>query len=111
MVGGSEGVDGVWGDSGDGNGRRRRKTVSGGAGDRGPRKLVRADSGSKGGGVRGFGFWRGVGGVRDVIRDGDERRQRQTVIGGAGGGVRDNGRTGDGGRQQRGKAAAARAAD
>ena len=29
VVGGSEGVDGVWGNIGDGNGRRRRRTVSG----------------------------------------------------------------------------------
>ena len=42
----------------------------------------------------------GVGGVRDGSSDGDGRRRRQTVSGGAGsgGGVRDSGGMGDGRR-------------
>ena len=68
-------------------------------------------SGSESGSVGSFCFSRVVGGVGDGSSDGNDRRQWQTVSGGAGNSVRDSGSTGDGGWRERGKSEAARTAE
>ena len=112
----SKGFGGVWGNSGSGNGRWGRQPVSGGAdsgvrdgsgkGKSRRRKRAREVSGSEGGRVAGFGFFRGVSGIGDGSSDGNGRRRRQTVSGGVQNG--NGSSTVDGGRRKRGQLEASR---